>query len=93
MAWRNYNDGSTGPGKAVALTSDSGYFWFFDNANVELMIKVLDGRAVNGHFWVLYGALSDVEYTITIDDTLTGARKTFYNPPNNLASVADVAAL
>jgi hypothetical protein len=53
---------------------------------------VLDGRAVNGHFWVLFGALSDVEYTITISDSVSGATKTYYNPPHVLASVADVNA-
>lgn len=93
MNWRNYNDGSTGAGQAVGLTSDSGYFWFFNSANVELMMKILDGTAVNGHFWVLYGALSDVEYTIQINDTQGSGAKTYRNPAHNLASVADVNAL
>ena len=52
--------GVAGKGQAVPLTSDTGAFWFFDNANLELVVKVLDGRAVNGHFWVFYGGLSDV---------------------------------
>ena len=26
----------------VPLTSDSGYFWFFDADNIELVVKVLD---------------------------------------------------
>ncbi|HYG63350.1 MAG TPA: hypothetical protein VEL74_12270, partial [Thermoanaerobaculia bacterium] len=51
--------GRTGVGQPVALTGDSGYFWFFDENNAELVVKVLDGRAVNGHYWVFYGALSD----------------------------------
>src|SRR5262249_43267884 len=38
-----------------------------------------------------YGALSDVEYTITVTDTLTGYVKTFTNPSGNLASVADTS--
>src|SRR6185312_14908619 len=59
-------DGKTGYGQAVPLMADTtGAFWFFDSANLELMIKVIDGQAVNGHFWVFYGALSDVDYTIT----------------------------
>jgi hypothetical protein len=28
------------------------------------LVKVLDGRAINDRFWVFYGALSDVEYTV-----------------------------
>ena len=66
--------------------------WFFQPSNVELVVKVLDGRAVNGRFWVFYGALSNVEYTITVTDTVTGAVKTYFNPQGNLASVADTEA-
>ncbi|HEX4956248.1 MAG TPA: LamG domain-containing protein [Thermoanaerobaculia bacterium] len=85
--------GASGAGQAVPLTDDSGYFWFFNAANVELVLKVLDGTPLNGHWWVFYGALSDVRYTITVTDTMTGASKTYVNPQGNLASVADTAAL
>ncbi len=75
----------------LVLTSSTGAFWFFDSDNIELVVKVLDGRSVNGKFWVFYGALSNVEYTITVTDTLTGAVKTYFNPQGQLASVADTA--
>jgi hypothetical protein len=77
---------------AVPLTGDTGAFWFFDDSNLELMIKVLDGRAINGKFWVFYGALSDVEYTITVANTKTGELRTYYNPKGTLASHADIQA-
>jgi PKD repeat protein len=83
---------SSGLGNAMPLTTDTGYFWFFSASNVELVIKVVDGRAFNGFFWVFYGALSDVEYTITVTDTLTGAVKRYTNPHGRLASTADTAA-
>jgi hypothetical protein len=47
-------------------------------------MKVVDGRPVNGKFWVFYGALSNVEYTITITDTQTGTVKTYFNPSGQL---------
>jgi hypothetical protein len=84
--------GGTGQGRAVPLTDDTGTVWFFDPANLELMIKVLDARGVNGHFWVFYGALSDVEYTITVTDTATGAARTYHNAAHHLASGSDVTA-
>ena len=90
--WAVPGQGRSGHGTAVPVTTDTGYFWFFDETNVELMVKVLDGRGVNGKFWVLYGALSNVEYTITVTDTQTGYVKTFSNPSGNLASVADTSA-
>jgi hypothetical protein len=85
--------GGAGTGAPKALTGDTGYFWFFDDKNIELLIKILDGTSLNQHFWVFYGALSDVRYTITIEDTVTKAKKVYTNPQGNLASVADTKAL
>lgn len=59
---------------------------------MEVVLKVLDGNAVNGKFWLFYGALSNVEYTLTVTDTLTGVVRTYANPSGRLASVADTAA-
>ena len=84
--------GQTGLARPVRLTDDTGNLWFFSDQNHELMVKVLDGRPVNGHFWVFFGALSNVEYTITVTDTVTAARKTYRNPPGGLTSRADTAA-
>ena len=92
VRWTNPNNGESGTGKAVPLVADTGALWFFDESNLELLIKVLDARLVNGHFWVYYGALSDVEYTITVIDTVTRREKTYHNPPRRLASRADVEA-
>lgn len=91
-AWQVPAQGTSGVGQAVPMTSDTGYFWFFSSNNVELVVKVVDGRAFNNYFWVFYGALSDVQYTITITDTMTGTVKTYTNPQGHLASVADTAA-
>jgi hypothetical protein len=85
-------NGAAGQGRAVQLTDDTGIFWFFSPSNLELMVKVLDGGGVNGHFWVFYGALSDVEYTISVTDTATGAQRTYHNPLHHLASGADFDA-
>ena len=41
-SWSTPN-GAVGLGEAVALTGDTGYFWFFNSANVEVIIKVLNG--------------------------------------------------
>jgi hypothetical protein len=90
--WAVPSQGRTGTGTAVPITTDTGYFWFFTSANVELIVKVLDGRGINDHFWVFYGALSDVQYTISVTDTETNTTKTYTNPFGTLASVADTSA-
>ncbi|MGH9364613.1 MAG: CARDB domain-containing protein [Thermoanaerobaculia bacterium] len=92
VSWRVPAQGTSGAGNAVSLTGDTGYFWFFSSNNIELVIKVLDGRALNNAYWVFYGALSNVEYTITVTDTQTGSVKTYFNPAGQLGSVADTSA-
>jgi hypothetical protein len=85
----------TGAGIGVPLATaadESGTFWFFDPSDFELGVKILDGRAVNGHFWFFYGALSDVTYDVTVTDAATGQIKTYHNAAGTLASVADTAA-
>ncbi len=89
--WRT-PDGRTGAGQAVGLSADTGYFWFFDPANVETVVKVLDGRGLNGHFWVFYGALSNVEYTLTVTDTQSGLVRHYFNPIGEFGSVGDTQA-
>jgi len=90
-AWKDFQ-GHTGSGHAVSLTADTGYLWFFNADNVEVVVKVLDGRPVNGKFWLFYGALSNVEYTLTVTDTQTGAVRMYSNPSGRFASVADTGA-
>jgi ELWxxDGT repeat protein len=91
VAWKDFQ-GRTGKGKAVPLFDETGAFWFFDAANIELVVKTLDGRAVNDRFWLFYGALSNVEYTLTVQDMQTGAIKTYRNPSGRFASVGDTQA-
>lgn len=85
-------DGVTHTGKAVPQTADTGAFWYFSADNLELMIKVLDGRQINGKFWVFYGSLSDVEFDITVRDTQTGVVKTYHNNRATFASRGDIDA-
>jgi len=91
VAWKDFQ-GHTGQGTAVPLSGDTGTFWFFNAANIELVVKALDGRPVNGHFWLFYGALSNVEYTVTVTDSQTGTMRTYTNPSGRFASVADTLA-
>ena len=91
VAWTDFQ-GKTGAGQAISLTPDTGYFWFFNASNIELVVKVLDARGINQKFWVFFGALSNVEYTLTVTDSQTGAVKTYHNPSGQFASVGDTEA-
>jgi ELWxxDGT repeat protein len=92
VEWTDQRSGDSGIGTAVAGTDRSGFFWFFNQSNIELVVKMLDGRQVNGRFWVFYGALSDVAYTITVTDTETGTHKEYRHPPGEICGRGDTAA-
>lgn len=78
---------------AVGLTADTGYFWFFNAANIELIAKVLNGCGVNGHYWNFLAGLTNVEVTTTVTDTFTGTSKVYTNPAGTpFAPVQDTAA-
>ena len=66
-------DGTTGQGKAVKLTGDSGYFWFFDPSNIELVVKVLNGCGVDNAYWVFAAGLTNVRVVLHVRDEKTGA--------------------
>jgi len=49
------------------LGSDrSGLLYFFDRDNVELLVKVLDGCAINGHHWVFVAPVTDLGFRLRI---------------------------
>ncbi|NJL26637.1 MAG: hypothetical protein HC897_01550 [Thermoanaerobaculia bacterium] len=80
VAWKNFLD-ETGSGqRAPGGTADSGLFYFFQPDNLELLVKVINGCSVNGHFWILGAATTNVEYTLTITDTETDVVRTYFNP-------------
>src|SRR6185369_13844796 len=69
-----------GVGSSVQLSPSSGYFTFFDTKNPEILLNMIDGHSVNSHFWLFYGALSNVDYVVTVTDTETGKMKFYLNP-------------
>ncbi len=73
------SQGTSGVGQAVKLTPDTGYFWFFDASNVEVVVKVLDACGVNGRYWVFAGGLTDVRVDMTVTDTNTGQSNDYLN--------------
>lgn len=92
VAWRDFAE-HTGIALPHGLTSDTGWFHFFNAENVEVVLKVLDGSSLNGAFWVFYAALSNVEFTVSVVDRESGLAAVYHNPSGNFASVGDTAAL
>ena len=86
-------DGSSGHGNGIPLTGDSGYFWFFDSANIEAVVKVLNGCAITNAYWVFGAGLTNVAVHVIVTDTLTGAVYTRDNAQGSaFAPVQDTKA-
>jgi streptogramin lyase len=77
--WQKPNDPAPSPGNAITLTNNTGYFWFFDPANIELVTKVLNGCSTNGHYWFFAAGLTNVGVQINVTDTVTGTSKPYSN--------------
>ena len=87
--WSNPGNGTSGQGGADRLSNLVGTFFFTEASNVELMTKVIPfpDRVV-----FFYGALSDLAYTIRVNDTLTGAARTYQSTPGKLCGGLDNSA-
>jgi hypothetical protein len=72
--------GLSGSAQAVKLTDDSGYLWFFNASNIEVVVKVLNGCGTNNHYWVFAGGLTNVHVVLLVTDTKTGITNTYVNP-------------
>ncbi len=87
-------DGGSGSGVAVPLSDESGLFWFFNNENLELAIKVLDGCWINSRYWIYAAGLTNVAVELVVTDTTTGFEWRRTNPSGEpFEPVVDVDAL
>ncbi len=74
----NFVDGEAIKGSARVPTHGLGasgaLIYFFEPDNPEMLLKVVDGCAVNGHWWVFGSAATDLGYGVTIQDYATAYR-------------------
>lgn len=85
---------ASGDARAVPLRDLTGGYWFFAEDNFELLLKVLEGCATNGHHWIYAAGLTDVEVHLAIADTSTGEIWSRANPwQQPFAPLQDIEAL
>lgn len=92
VVWRAAN-GSSGDGRASGLSDQAGVFWFFEEANAEMLVKLIDACSVAGleGFWFFVAATTDLDFTLKVTDTATGISKEYSNLLGQTAeSVQDV---
>jgi hypothetical protein len=88
--------GATATGVATQANDLWGYFSIpaitNNPGNPEVFVKLLDGTAINGEYWFFYGGLTNLEYTLTVTDSTTGAQKTYTKPAGSECGGSDTAA-
>ena len=79
--WSDFQ-GNEGSGQLVpdGQSESSGLFFFFNEENWELLIKVLDACNFNDRFWVFAAASTNVEYRLRVTDMETGVERIYTNP-------------
>jgi hypothetical protein len=90
--------GLSGAGHAVPLAglgvAHGGLFWFFGADNPEMLIKILRACTLNDYFWIFHSEGTNVGFTLTVLDTVTGKSKTYTNPDlHGAPPVQDTSAL
>jgi hypothetical protein len=88
--------GKPGSGLPIPQTDLFGFYAIPDLTgnpdNPEMFVKMLDGRPVNGKYWVFYGGLTDFEVTLTVRDTASGAQRTYTKQGGSFCGGADTTA-
>ncbi|HXO26890.1 MAG TPA: hypothetical protein VOA80_06075 [Thermoanaerobaculia bacterium] len=88
VAWTNQFDGSSGSGLVIPSTDSTGFFYFTDPSNYELIVKILNFAPV---IKVFYGELTDLQFAITVTDTSNGTAKTYRNTPGDCGAIDENA--
>jgi PKD repeat protein len=90
VATNQHNGNVQGTGQAIPQNDLFGFFSFpsltNNPSNPEVFVKILDGRTINGEFWVFYGHLTDLIYDLTVTEVSTGFVKTYHKDAGARAS-------
>ena len=77
----------------TAPNPGSGLFWFFSSDNWELLLKSINGCALNSFWWFFSAATTNVFYRIEVFDYPSGVQRIYFNyqgPP--APAVTDTSA-
>lgn len=72
---------------------DTGIFGFANPQAIEVVVRIQDARIFGlPRFDIYYGGMTDVEYTVTVTDTVTGRVRQYRNPPGTVGGGVDRAS-
>src|SRR5579864_9382106 len=78
--------GANGAGLVIGQNDVYGYFslpTLSGNAgNPEVIVKMVDASGIGLNYWVFYGTMTDLQYTLSVKENATGVVKTYSQNPN-----------
>jgi PKD repeat protein len=78
---RDPRTGNTGGGVVLGQNDVYGYFslpTLSGNAgNPEVIVKMVDASGIGQNYWVFYGTMTDLEFTLSVREVSTGIVKTY----------------
>jgi PKD repeat protein len=85
LSARDPRTGNTGVGKVIGQNDVYGYFslpTLSGNAgNPEIIVKMVDATGIGQNYWVFYGAMTDLEFTLAVKENATGVVKNYVQNP------------
>ena len=79
-------------GLAGVTTAERAPFSFFNDDDWKMLVTIIDGCELSGHYWVFAAATTDVGYTLAVTDTETGESRSYGDPGMPAATVTDTSA-
>ncbi len=92
-ATNQHNGNAQSAGLAIPQNDLFGYFALpgatGDPNNAEVFVKVLDGRGINGQYWVFVGHVTDLIYDLTVTEVATGHSKIYHKDAGDQVGRSD----
>lgn len=74
------------PARAIPFTDRAGMFWFFNENNIEMLVKMQNACIPQfDRFWVFYAATTNVAFRVIVTDTEAVQAKQYSNPQGMVA--------
>lgn len=87
--------GATGVGKVIGQNDVYGYFSLptlsGNGGNPEMIVKMVDATGIGQNYWVFYGTMTDLLFTLTVTENATGIAKTYLQNAANPSGQYDTS--
>ena len=78
---------------ATPAGSDALVLYFIADDDADVLVKVVDGRDINGYWWVQIAAVAQLPLEITVTETATGTANTYVSAEGPFTPVMDFEAI